>query len=232
MKRDNVIEIHDVHLSLGSSAAKIDILRGVSLTVGRGEALALVGKSGSGKSTLLMTMAGLERPDAGRILVEGRNISEMDEDDIARFRSRRIGVIFQSFHLISSMTALENIAIPLELNGHASPFKTAMSELAAVGLQDRANHFPSQLSGGEQQRVAIARAIAPEPAILLADEPTGNLDDETGQAISALLFQLRKERQTSLVLVTHDLSLANSCDRIVHIKSGLLEPEMLPHGNL
>lgn len=217
------IEVHDVHLSLGSESSRVHVLRGVSLQARSGESIALVGKSGSGKSTLLMTMAGLERPDSGRVSIEGQDITSMNEDEVSRFRGKRIGIIFQSFHLVSTMTALENVAIPLELNGHPDPFKTARAELEAVGLADRMNHFPSQLSGGEQQRVAIARALAPSPAIILADEPTGNLDEETGKTITSLLFRLPRERNTSLVLITHDISLAESCDRTLLIKSGVLE---------
>lgn len=213
-----------MHLSLGSESSRVHVLRGVTMQARSGESVALVGKSGSGKSTLLMAMAGLEKPDSGRVSIEGRDITSMSEDDVSRFRGKRIGIIFQSFHLVSTMTALENVAIPLEFNGHPDPFKTALVELQAVGLADRAHHFPSQLSGGEQQRVAIARALAPAPAIILADEPTGNLDEETGKTITNLLLRLPRERNTSLVLITHDLSLAEACDQTFLIKSGVLEP--------
>jgi putative ABC transport system ATP-binding protein len=192
----------------------------VSLNVARGEALGLVGSSGSGKSTLLMTMAGLEKPDSGSVTVDGMRIDQMNEDALARFRGARIGVIFQSFHLIPTMTALENVAVPLELAGAADPFKRAAAELEAVGLASRKSHYPAQLSGGEQQRVAIARALAPDPAILVADEPTGNLDETTGRTIIDLLFSLRKARGSTLVLVTHDLALARLCDRTIRLKSG------------
>ena len=215
-----VIEMTDVHLSLGAGAARVHILQGVSLKVSRGEALGLVGSSGSGKSTLLMTMAGLERPDRGSVTVEEQRIDQMGEDSLARFRGARIGVIFQSFHLIPTMTALENVAVPLELAGAPDPFGRAAAELRAVGLESRQSHYPAQLSGGEQQRVAIARALAPDPAILVADEPTGNLDEETGQTIIDLLFRLRRERGSTLVLVTHDLSLARMCDRVIRLRSG------------
>jgi putative ABC transport system ATP-binding protein len=215
-----VIEMNDVHLSLGTGAARVHILRGVSVEVARGEALGLVGSSGSGKSTLLMTMAGLEKPDSGPVTVDGQRIDRMGEDALARFRGARIGVIFQSFHLIPTMTALENVAVPLELAGAPDPFGRAAEELRSVGLENRNSHYPAQLSGGEQQRVAIARALAPDPAILVADEPTGNLDETTGRAIIDLLFRLRKARGSTLVLVTHDLSLARMCDRMIRLRSG------------
>jgi putative ABC transport system ATP-binding protein len=165
-------------------------------------------------------MAGLEQPDSGSIVVDGQRIDRMSEDALARFRGARIGVIFQSFHLIPTMTALENVAVPLELAGADDPFGRAASELKAVGLENRQSHYPSQLSGGEQQRVAIARALAPDPAILVADEPTGNLDEATGRTIIDLLFRLRKERGSTLVLVTHDLALARMCDRMIRLRSG------------
>lgn len=215
-----VIEMSDVHLSLGAGASRVHILQGIGLTVARGEALGLVGSSGSGKSTLLMTMAGLEKPDSGVVMIDGQRIDQMGEDDLARFRGSRIGVIFQSFHLIPTMTALENVAVPLELAGAADPFGRAARELRAVGLEERQSHYPAQLSGGEQQRVAIARALAPDPAILVADEPTGNLDEATGRTIIDLLFRLRKARGATLVLVTHDLSLARMCDRTIRLRSG------------
>jgi putative ABC transport system ATP-binding protein len=221
MKRNNAIEAHDVYLSFGSSPARVQILKGVSLEVTVGETLAIVGKSGSGKSSLLMCLAGLERPESGQILVEGRDITAMGRDDCARLRGKRIGIVFQSFHLISTMTAIENVAVPLELTGHQHAFEVALRELKAVGLEHRINHFPRQLSGGEQQRVAIARATAPKPAIILADEPTGNLDEETGKQIAEILFRLPMERSTSLVLATHDLALAKRCNRTFFMKSGV-----------
>ncbi len=224
-----VIEMHDVQLSLGNGPARVHILQGVSLNVARGEALGLVGSSGSGKSTLLMTIAGLEKPDSGSVTVDGKRIDQMNEDALARFRGARIGVIFQSFHLIPTMTALENVAVPLELAGAADPFKRAAAELQAVGLESRKSHYPAQLSGGEQQRVAIARALAPDPAILVADEPTGNLDETTGKTIIDLLFALRKARGSTLVLVTHDLALARLCDRTIRLKSGkIVDSEFIP----
>ena len=220
------IEMRDIHISLGAGRARVHILQGVSMSVARGEAVGLVGASGSGKSTLLMIMAGLERPDSGSIRIEGSALDGMGEDELARFRGARIGVIFQSFHLIPTMTTLENVAIPLELGGRAGAFERAAAELNAVGLGDRLSHYPSQLSGGEQQRVAIARALATDPAILVADEPTGNLDEETGRSIVELLFNLKRERGSTLVLVTHDPSLAERCDRTVRLRRGLiLAPE-------
>ncbi|WP_210496579.1 ABC transporter ATP-binding protein [Microvirga antarctica] len=221
--QDKAIALHDVDLSLGRGAARVHILKGLTLDIVKGEAVGLVGPSGSGKSTLLMTMAGLERPDKGRIVVEGTDLAALDEDALARFRGRRIGIVFQSFHLVPTMTALENVALPLELAGKADAFERAEAELHAVGLGHRLHHYPAQLSGGEQQRVAIARAIVPNPAILVADEPTGNLDEATGQSIIDLLFALKRDRGATLVLVTHDLNLARLCDRMVRLRSGRLE---------
>jgi len=219
------IEMRDVHLSLGRDAARVHILRGISLSVGRGEAVGLVGPSGSGKSTLLMIMAGLERPDSGEIIVDGISLQQLGEDALARVRGARIGIVFQSFHLIPTMTALENVAIPLELAGAPDAFARARHELEAVGLADRTSHYPAQLSGGEQQRVALARALAPDPAILVADEPTGNLDEANGLAIVDLLFALKRERGATLVLVTHDAALARRCDRTVRLRSGQIEDD-------
>ena len=217
------ISMRDVHLSLGRGAARVHILKGISLDIGEGEAIGLVGPSGSGKSTLLMTMAGLERPDSGEIAIAGERIDHMDEDALARFRGARIGIVFQSFHLIPTMTALENVAIPLELAGRQDGFDIARRELQAVGLGERLSHYPGQLSGGEQQRVALARALAPDPAILVADEPTGNLDEAAGAMIIDLMFALRRERGATLVLVTHDLGLAARCDRTIRLRSGRIE---------
>ncbi|GEO16187.1 ABC transporter ATP-binding protein [Microvirga aerophila] len=223
--QDKAIALQDVDLSLGRGAARVHILKGVSLEVGRGQAVGLVGPSGSGKSTLLMTMAGLERPDSGRVVVDGTDLAALDEDALARFRGRRIGIVFQSFHLVPTMTALENAALPLELAGEDEAFERAEAELQAVGLGHRLHHYPAQLSGGEQQRVAIARAIVPNPAILVADEPTGNLDENTGQSIIDLLFALKRDRGSTLVLVTHDLNLARLCDRTVRLRSGRVEAD-------
>ncbi|HYY85006.1 MAG TPA: ABC transporter ATP-binding protein [Beijerinckiaceae bacterium] len=222
---DKAIALENVDLSLGRGPARVHILKRLSLEVGRGEAIGLVGPSGSGKSTLLMTMAGLERPDSGRVIVEGTDLSGLDEDGLARFRGRRIGIVFQSFHLIPTMTALENVALPLELADADDAFERAEAELRLVGLGERLDHYPAQLSGGEQQRVAIARAMAPNPAILVADEPTGNLDERTGDSIIELLFGLKRDRGGTLVLVTHDLHLAQRCDHIVRLRSGRIEAD-------
>jgi putative ABC transport system ATP-binding protein len=222
---DKAIALEDVDLSLGRGAARVHILKAISLSIGRGEAVGLVGPSGSGKSTLLMTMAGLERPDSGRVVVDGTDLSRLDEDALARFRGRRIGIVFQSFHLVPTMTALENVALPLELAGEGDAFERAKAELALVGLEERLHHYPAQLSGGEQQRVAIARAMVPHPAILVADEPTGNLDEATGESIVDLLFALKGDRGATLVLVTHDVTLARRCDRVVRLRSGHVEAE-------
>ncbi len=219
----DTISIANVNLSLGSGAARVHILKDVSLRVAAGEAVGLVGPSGSGKSTLLMVMAGLERPDSGEVVVDGVSFNTLDEDALARFRGRHVGIVFQSFHLIPTMTALENVAVPLELAGRTDATARAAQELAAVGLGERLHHYPSQLSGGEQQRVALARALAPEPAILVADEPTGNLDEATGQQIVDLLFAKHLERGMTLVLVTHDIALAQRCDRVVRLRSGHVE---------
>ena len=217
------VELENVHLSLGHGAARVHILKGISLQIARGETTGLVGPSGSGKSTLLMVMAGLERPDAGAVEVDGVSLERLGEDALARFRGAQIGIVFQSFHLIPTMTALENVAIPLELAGAAAPFARARAGLDAVGLNHRFAHYPAQLSGGEQQRVALARALAPDPAILVADEPTGNLDETTGQSIIDLMFALKRDRGATLILVTHDLALASKCDRIVRLRSGQIE---------
>jgi len=209
---------------LGSGAARVHVLRDISLSISPGETVGLVGPSGSGKSTLLMTLAGLERPDAGAVTVDGRDLNALDEDALARFRGEKIGIVFQSFQLIPTMTALENVAIPLELSGRRDAFARAEAELEAMGLGERLAHYPTQLSGGEQQRVALARALAPDPVILAADEPTGNLDSETGAAIIDLILAQRARRGATLVLVTHDPTLAARCDRRVRLRSGRIEP--------
>ena len=219
------VSLSGVNLSLGRGAARVHILKDVSLDIGRGEAIGLVGPSGSGKSTLLMVLAGLERSDTGSIVVAGEDLTGLSEDALARFRGRNVGIVFQSFHLIPTMTALENVAVPLELAGVANAHDRAAAELAGVGLQERLSHYPSQLSGGEQQRVALARALAPNPAILVADEPTGNLDEATGQQVIELLFKGHVDRGTTLILVTHDAMLAQRCGRVVRLRSGRIEDE-------
>lgn len=222
-----VIELSDVSLRLGDGASSVQVLNGVSLSVERGHSTAIVGPSGSGKSTLLMVMAGLETIDAGEVWIAGERTDQLSEDAMASFRGRMIGIVFQSFHLIPNMTALENVAVPLELAGHPNPFDVAARELASVGLKDRMTHYPGALSGGEQQRVAIARALAPQPAIIIADEPTGNLDQTTGRQIADLLFSTAAERGTTLVLVTHDPILAARCDKQVTMRSGQIEAAIL-----
>jgi putative ABC transport system ATP-binding protein len=217
------IALAGVNLSLGQGAARVHILKDIELNIGTGEAIGLIGPSGSGKSTLLMVMAGLERADSGTVSVAGENLTTLNEDALARFRGRNVGIVFQSFHLIPTMTALENVAVPLELAGAPDAEERARAELAAVGLGQRLDHYPAELSGGEQQRVAVARALAPNPAILVADEPTGNLDEDTGEQIVELLFAGHNKRGTTLVLVTHDASLAKRCGRMVRLRSGRVD---------
>ena len=221
----HAIEFNGIELSLGDPPARVHILKNISFSIARGEAVGVVGPSGSGKSTLLMIMAGLEKPDSGSVRIAGQEITGLDEDALARFRGTHIGIIFQSFYLIPTMTALENIAVPLELAGRSDAYEKARHELEAVGLRERANHFPRQLSGGEQQRVAIARALASDPALLIADEPTGNLDEATGATIIELLFDLQAHRSTTLVLVTHDNDLAARCGRRIAIRSGRVDSD-------
>ncbi|MDD9993826.1 MAG: ATP-binding cassette domain-containing protein [Rhodospirillales bacterium] len=217
---DPAVVLDDVHLTLTSKAGPVNILRGVSLTAGRGESIAVVGPSGAGKSTLLAIIAGLERADQGRVVVSGTDIGGLGESDLAAFRRSAVGIVFQAFHLIPTMTALENVALPLELGSHGDPFGAAKEALESVGLGERLQHYPSQLSGGEQQRVALARAFVPQPDVLLADEPTGNLDGETGGAVMGELFRMRAVGGSTLILVTHDHDLAARCDRMVHIADG------------
>jgi putative ABC transport system ATP-binding protein len=223
LRMNAAIALTGINLSLGRAATRVHILKDINLHIGSGEAVGLVGPSGSGKSTLLMIMAGLERPDSGAVRVAGEDLGGLGEDALARFRGRNVGIVFQSFHLIPTMTALENVAIPLELAGAKDAAARAAAELAAVGLADRQGHYPAELSGGEQQRVALARARAPNPAILIADEPTGNLDEATGAEIVDLLFASHAERGTTLVLVTHDPALAQRCDRVVRMRSGRID---------
>ena len=222
---DPAISLENVNLTLGSGEARAHILKDICLDVAKGETLALLGPSGSGKSTLLMAMAGLEAPDSGSVRITGRRIDLMSEDELARFRGAHIGVVFQAFHLIQTLTALENVAIPLELAGEANAFDRAQKILAQVGLGAREKHYPSQMSGGEQQRVALARALVANPSILVADEPTGNLDQGVGAEIMELIFALNRARGATLVLVTHDEALARRCRRIVRLRSGRIESD-------
>ena len=215
-----IIQLADVRLRLVSRAGPVDILRGVSLGVGTGQALAIVGPSGSGKTSLLMIMAGLERATGGTVRVADHDFTALGEDELALVRGRDIGIVFQSFHLVPTMTALENVALPLEFAGKPDAFRVAGEMLEEVGLGHRASHFPAQLSGGEQQRVALARALAPRPKLILADEPTGNLDGKTGGQIVELLYDLQKRRNATLVLVTHDPMLADRCERTIHMADG------------
>ncbi len=222
-----MLELADARLTLAGNAGPVEILKGITLSVARGQSLGLVGPSGSGKSSLLMLMGGLEAATSGRVTALGQDLTAMNEDQLALFRQGNMGVVFQSFHLIPTMTALENVAVPLELAGHRDAFDRAEEELRAVGLAPRMDHYPRQLSGGEQQRVALARAAAPRPAILLADEPTGNLDGANGAAIMDLLFGLRDRHGATLILVTHAPELAARCDRIVRLADGRIEGDDL-----
>jgi putative ABC transport system ATP-binding protein len=215
-----LVRVRDLALTLPSAAGPVNILRGIDLDIAPGEALGLLGPSGSGKTSLLMLLAGLERATAGTIELDGLLITAMDEDALARMRRSRVGIVFQAFHLIPTMTALENVAVPLELAGHRDARRHAEAALDAVGLSHRLTHLPSRLSGGEQQRVAIARAFAPQPRLLLADEPTGNLDHVTGEAVMDLLFELRARHGVTLMLITHDPGLAARCDRQVRLVDG------------
>ncbi|WP_208353936.1 ABC transporter ATP-binding protein [Pseudaestuariivita rosea] len=220
---DPVLSLNNAALSLQGNAGRVDILHDISIDVQRGETLGLVGPSGSGKSSLLMLMGGLEQATGGSVMALGQDLTVMNEDALARFRRDHMGVVFQSFHLIPTMTALENVAVPLELAGARDAFDRAEAELATVGLGHRMDHYPSQMSGGEQQRVALARASAPRPDILLADEPTGNLDGANGAAIMDLLFGLRDRHNATLVMVTHAPELAARCDRTVRLMDGRIE---------
>lgn len=215
--------MQDARLTLQGNAGPVEILRGITLDIARGESVGLTGPSGSGKSSLLMLMGGLDRATGGKVTALGQDLSAMGEDALARFRRGNMGIVFQSFHLIPTMTALENVALPLELAGVDAAFDRAAEELEAVGLGHRTGHYPAELSGGEQQRVALARAAAPRPALFLADEPTGNLDAANGAAIMELLFGLRDRHGATLVLVTHAPELAARCDRIVRLADGMIE---------
>ena len=219
MQRPSIL-IENVSLSLDGNAGVVDILKDISIDIQEGESIGIIGPSGSGKSSLLMLMGGLERISNGSIKLLGQNLGEMNENKLASFRRSNVGIVFQSFHLIPTMTALENVAVPLELSGNKDAFSLAEEALEKVGLEDRISHFPSQLSGGEQQRTALARAIIAKPKILLADEPTGNLDHENGKIVADYLFELHSEHKATLVLVTHDVELANRCGKIIKISDG------------
>ena len=216
------IALQDVRLTLKSSAGAVNVLRGVSLEIAEGETVALLGPSGSGKSSLLMIAAGLEKPSSGRVRLGRSDITSLDEDALARLRRGNVGIVFQSFHLIATMTALENVALPLEFTRSSGAFARARETLTRVGLGARADHYPSQLSGGEQQRVALARALVASPRVLFADEPTGNLDTETGAEVAELLFALSAQSGTTLFLVTHEETLARRCQRIVRLRDGMI----------
>jgi putative ABC transport system ATP-binding protein len=222
---DSMISGRKINLTLGAEGAQTEILRDVDISVGRGEAVAILGPSGSGKSSLMAVLAGLERPTSGFVSVAGVDYAHLDEDGLARARRGKIGIVLQAFHLLPTMTALENVAVPLELAGAADAFERAVAELGAVGLEARLNHYPSQLSGGEQQRVALARAVAPRPAILFADEPTGNLDGATSAEVIELLFQRQAAAAATLVIITHDQSLAERCQRIIQMRDGRIVPD-------
>jgi putative ABC transport system ATP-binding protein len=215
-----MVEIKDLHLSLVGGAGPVNILRGVDLAVASGETISIVGQSGAVKTTLLMALSGLEKPTSGLVRVAGVDLTTLTEDGLARFRREHVGIVFQSFHLVPTMTAVENVALPLEFAGASNPEEQAKAALKKTGLGDRLDHFPGELSGGEQQRVALARAFVVKPSLLLADEPTGNLDRETGQMVMSLLFDLQEEHGTTLVLVTHDETLASRCHRSVYMIDG------------
>lgn len=219
------IRARDVTLSLGTRAAPVEILKGVDLDIARGESLAILGASGSGKSSLMAVLSGLERASGGDVRIAGIDYGALDEDQLARARRGKVGIVLQAFHLLPTMTALENVAVPLELAGAEDAFARAEAELVAVGLGHRVNHYPAQLSGGEQQRVAIARAVAPRPDILFADEPTGNLDAATGASVTDLLFERHRAAGATLLVITHDPALAERCQRIVEMSDGRIVGE-------
>jgi putative ABC transport system ATP-binding protein len=223
-----VISLTNVRLSLPSRAGMLDILRGIDLAVASGEAVGIVGPSGSGKTTLLMVVAGLEKISSGKVIVLGNDLSDKNEDELAVFRRDAVGIVFQSFHLIPTMTAIENVAVPLEFSRRGNAMDVSKRHLARVGLAERADHYPGQLSGGEQQRVAIARALASGAKLILADEPTGNLDQETGATIIELLFALQRQHETTLLLITHDREVAARCDRIVELRDGHIVSGLSP----
>lgn len=222
MSNSPALRLEDIELKLASHVGEVNILKGLNVEIERGETIALVGPSGSGKSSMMMVVAGLEKQTSGRIEINGQDVSNFNEDAFALFRRDHIGIVFQDFHLVPTMSATENVAIPLEFSGHPAPFQRAREELERVGLGHRLDHYPSELSGGEQQRVALARAFCVEPTLLLADEPTGNLDQETGQKVMDLLFDRHKAQNNTLLLITHDPKLAQRCDRILTMKDGLI----------
>jgi putative ABC transport system ATP-binding protein len=228
---DPLILAQDLRFTVAGATGPVNILRGVDLTIGAGETVGLIGPSGSGKTSLLMLVAGLERASSGTLRVAGHEIGTLGEDALARFRRQRLGIVFQAFHLVPTMTALENVAVPLEFAGRRDAFARAAAALAAVGLGHRGAHYPSQLSGGEQQRVALARATVGEPALLLADEPTGNLDRATGAMVMDLLFDLQARRGSTLLLITHDPALAARCGRLLHMEDGRIEEPRNPPGS-
>ena len=219
----SILTLEGVRLSLASEAGLVHILKDISLTLPASQTVSIMGPSGSGKTTLLMVLGGLERPTSGSVTVAGRDLGGLDEDGLAEFRRDNIGIVFQNFHLIPTMTALENVAVPLEFAGNKDAFKIAEDALRAVGLGHRLTHYPGQLSGGEQQRVAVARAFAPKPRLVLADEPTGNLDADTGKTVMEMMFNMTRANNATLVLVTHDAALADKCDRTLHIKDGKIQ---------
>ncbi len=223
-----LVVVEDVHLTLGSAAGPVNILRGISLEIAAGETVSLVGPSGSGKSSLMMLLGGLERPSAGNVRIDGKDLGQLDENALARLRRAEIGIVFQSFHLIATMTALENVALPLELGGDRNAFAAAEQGLVAVGLGHRLSHYPAQLSGGEQQRTAIARAFIAGPRLLLADEPTGNLDGATGGLVIDCLFEHQARHGTTLLLITHDASLAGRCERQIRLADGRIADDRGP----
>ncbi|MBL4614229.1 MAG: ABC transporter ATP-binding protein [Magnetovibrio sp.] len=224
------IQLNNIHLTLSSDAGEVNILRGIDLKISRGETVGLVGPSGSGKTSMLMVVAGLERPTSGTVRVADNDITTLSEDKLALFRRDHTGIVFQNFHLVPTMTALENVALPLEFAGHAHAFEAAREQLDAVGLGHRLEHYPGQLSGGEQQRVALARAFVSEPTILLADEPTGNLDGQTGDTVMELLFDLHERKGTTLLLITHAPELAKRCDRMLTMADGVIAADTLTNG--
>lgn len=223
-----MIHLKDVHLKLGGPAGAVNILRGIDLSVSAGEKVSVIGPSGSGKTTMLMVIAGLERPTSGQVHVNGADLGALDEDGLALFRRQTMGIVFQNFHLVPTMTAIENVAIPSELSGHDDAFDRARQSLESVGLAHRVDHYPGQLSGGEQQRVALARAFVAQPRLLLADEPTGNLDRETGEAVIDLLFSLADRHGTTLILITHDGAIGARCEREIRIADGRAIDGMKP----